>query len=158
MPPRKQSAQCACPVPRCPQQTVIAATHVAVSRGATQDIAYRTLRRLAVADALPAKLVLKAPPHVSNVMACAFALFWWTTKPKPLTRHLPLSIKPSTQSPRGANSRLQRVTVLRSFLRERETLLAEVQSDPVARFNSAWWIGRGKARSPGRMGKHPGRR
>ena len=54
-------------------QTVIEATHVAVSRGATQDIAYRTLRRLAVADALLAKLVRKAPPpHVSNVMACAF--------------------------------------------------------------------------------------
>src|ERR1700712_215107 len=109
-------------------QTVIAATHVAVSRGATQDIAYRTLRRLAVADALLAKLVRKAPPpHVSNVMACAFALL--------VDDEAHAAYTPFTVVDQAVNA------VRRTFLRDRETLLAEVQRDPVARFNyPAWWI------------------
>jgi hypothetical protein len=47
----------------------------AAARGAVQDIAYRTMRRLATAEWLIAKLVKKAPPpHVGHVLACALAL------------------------------------------------------------------------------------
>src|SRR5689334_2734395 len=42
------------------------------SRGAVQDIAYRTMRRLGTAEWLVAKLVRKAPPpHIAHVLACA---------------------------------------------------------------------------------------
>ncbi|MEA3114621.1 MAG: rRNA (cytosine967-C5)-methyltransferase, partial [Caballeronia sp.] len=125
-------------------QTVIAATHVAVSRGATQDIAYRTLRRLAVADALLAKLVRKAPPpHVSNVMACAFALL---VDDEAHAAYTPFTIVDQAVNAIAARREFAFAkglvnAVLRSFLREREALLAEVQSNPVARFNyPAWWI------------------
>ena len=125
-------------------QTVIAATHVAVSRGATQDIAYRTLRRLAVADALLAKLVRKAPPpHVSNVMVCAFALL---VDDEADAAYTPFTVVDQAVNAIAARREFAFAkglvnAVLRSFLRERETLLTEVQSDPVARFNyPAWWI------------------
>src|ERR1700761_1690385 len=45
------------------------------SRGAVQDIAYRTMRRLGTAEWLVARLVQKAPPpHVAHVLVCALAL------------------------------------------------------------------------------------
>jgi len=125
-------------------QTVIAATHAAVSRGATQDIAYRTLRRLAVADALLAKLVRKAPPpHVSNVMACAFALL---VDDEAHAAYTPFTVVDQAVNAIAARREFAFAkglvnAVLRSFLREREALLAEVRSNPVARFNyPAWWI------------------
>ncbi|MEA3117127.1 MAG: rRNA (cytosine967-C5)-methyltransferase, partial [Paraburkholderia sp.] len=48
---------------------------VALARGAVQDIAYRTLRRLGTVDGLIARLVRKEPPpHVVSRLACALAL------------------------------------------------------------------------------------
>src|SRR5690242_18636892 len=59
-------------------QTVFVAApegSAAAARGAVQDIAYRTMRRLGTAEWLIAKLVKKAPPpHVGHVLACALAL------------------------------------------------------------------------------------
>ena len=125
-------------------QTVIASTHVAVSRGATQDIAYRTLRRLAVADALLAKMVRKAPPpHVSNVMACAFALLIDDVAHAAYT---PFTVVDQAVNAIAARRDLAFAkglvnAVLRTFLRDRDALLAEVNKDPVVRFNyPAWWI------------------
>jgi 16S rRNA (cytosine967-C5)-methyltransferase len=125
-------------------QTVIASTHVAVSRGATQDIAYRTLRRLAVADALLAKMVRKAPPpHVSNVMACAFALL---IDDEAHAAYTPFTVVDQAVNAIAARRDLAFAkglvnAVLRTFLRDRDALLAEVNKDPVVRFNyPAWWI------------------
>jgi 16S rRNA (cytosine967-C5)-methyltransferase len=133
-------------------QTVIAATHVAVSRGATQDIAYRTLRRLAVADALSAKLVRKAPPpHVSNVMACAFALL---VDDEAHAAYTPFTVVDQAVNAIAARREFAFAkglvnAVLRTFLREREAMLAEVRRDPVARFNyPAWWIDAVKRAQP----------
>jgi 16S rRNA (cytosine967-C5)-methyltransferase len=123
-------------------QTVIAATHV--SRGATQDIAYRTLRRLAIADALLARLLRKAPPpHVSNVMACAFALL---VDDEAHAAYTPFTIVDQAVNAIAARREFEFAkglvnAVLRTFLRDRETLLTEVQRNPVARYNyPAWWI------------------
>lgn len=125
-------------------QTVIDPAHAAVSRGATQDIAYRTLRRLAMADALLAKMVKKAPPpHVSNVMACAFALL---IDDEAHAAYTPFTVVDQTVNAIAARRELAFAkglvnAVLRSFLRERDALLAEVRKDPVARFNyPSWWI------------------
>lgn len=47
---------------------------VATSRGAVQDIAYRTMRRLGTVDWLIKQRVSKAPPpQVLNLLACALA-------------------------------------------------------------------------------------
>lgn len=125
-------------------QTVIAAADVPVARGATQDIAYRTLRRLAVADALLARMVKKAPPpHVSNVMACAFALL---IDDAASAAYTPFTVVDQAVNAIAARRELAFAkglvnAVLRSFLREREALLKDVEQNPVARFNyPAWWI------------------
>ncbi len=125
-------------------QSVIADVHVVAARGATQDIAYRTLRRLAVADALIGKMVRKAPPpHVSNVMACAFALL---IDDEAHAAYTPFTVVDQAVNAIAARRELSFAkglvnAVLRSFLRERDALLNEVEQDPVARFNyPAWWI------------------
>ena len=64
-------------LPAALQSVFVSAVEVsaAAARGAVQDIAYRTMRRLATAEWLIAKLVKKAPPpHVGHVLACALAL------------------------------------------------------------------------------------
>ncbi len=125
-------------------QTVMASTSHAAARGATQDIAYRTMRRLAVADALLHKLVRKAPPpHVSNVLACAFALL---VDDEAHAAYTPFTVVDQAVNAIAARRELAFAkglvnAVLRSFLRDREKLLADVQQDPVARWNyPAWWI------------------
>jgi 16S rRNA (cytosine967-C5)-methyltransferase len=125
-------------------QTVLAAANAAVSRGATQDIAYRSLRRLGVADALLHKLVKKLPPpHVSNVLVCAFALLVEDEADAPYSAFTVVDQAVNAIAARREFAFAKGLVnaVLRSFLREREALLAEVQRDPVARWNyPAWWI------------------
>jgi 16S rRNA (cytosine967-C5)-methyltransferase len=125
-------------------QTVIAAANAAASRGATQDIAYRTLRRLGVAEALLGKLVKKLPPpHVANVLTCAFALL---VDDEADAAYTPFTVVDQAVGAIAAHREYGFAkglvnAVLRSFLREREALLADVRQDPVARWNyPAWWI------------------
>ncbi|HEY2020079.1 16S rRNA (cytosine(967)-C(5))-methyltransferase RsmB [Paraburkholderia sp.] len=116
----------------------------AAARGAVQDIAYRTMRRLATADWLIAKLVKKAPPpHVSHVLECALALL---VDDEASAAYTPFTVV--DQAVGAINARREFAfakglvnAVLRTFLRERDALLAAAQGDEVARWNyPAWWI------------------
>ncbi|MBB5467295.1 16S rRNA (cytosine967-C5)-methyltransferase [Paraburkholderia sp. CI2] len=118
--------------------------NAAAARGAVQDIAYRTLRRLATAEWLIAKLVKKAPPpHVAHVLACALALL---VDDEASAAYTPFTIVDQAVRVIGARREFAFAkglvnAVLRNFLRERDTLLASVQADGVARWNyPAWWI------------------
>jgi 16S rRNA (cytosine967-C5)-methyltransferase len=120
------------------------AASVALSRGAVQDIAYRTLRRLATADWLAAQLVRKAPPpHVGNVLACALALL---ADDADTAAYAPFTVVDQAVDAIGARREFAFAkglvnAVLRSFLRERESLLAASSADRVAQWNyPAWWI------------------
>jgi 16S rRNA (cytosine967-C5)-methyltransferase len=123
---------------------VFATLPAAASRGAVQDIAYRTMRRLGCVDALLA-LMLKSPPaaHVRSVLACALALL---VEPPGTAAYTPFTLV--NQAVRAIAARKQFHfargmvnAVLRRFLREREALLAAVANDPVAQWNyPAWWI------------------
>lgn len=110
--------------------------------GATQDIAYRTLRELALADALIAALVPKPPaPQVRDMLACALVLL--NAADAPYTAHTVVdqAVRATAASPDMAFARGMVNAVLRNFLREREALLARVQQDPVVRWNyPRWWI------------------
>lgn len=134
-------------------QTVLASPGHHAARGATQDIAYRTMRRLAVADAVQHKLVRKGPPpHVANVLACAFALL---VDDEAHAAYTPFTVVDQAVNAVGARREFAFArglvnAVLRNFLRERETLLAEARQDPVARWNyPAWWIDAVKRGQPG---------
>jgi 16S rRNA (cytosine967-C5)-methyltransferase len=114
------------------------------ARGAVQDIAYRTMRRLGTADWLIRQRVAKAPPPpVANLLACAFALL---TEDEAHAAYTPFTVV--DQAVRAVGARKETAfakglvnAVLRGFLRERETALAAAQADDIARWNyPRWWI------------------
>jgi len=114
------------------------------ARGATQDIAYRTLRALGLVDALSAALLQKAPPaHVAHLLAVALALL--ADAPEHAA-YAPFTVVDQAVDAIGARKELHFAkglvnAVLRNFLRRRDALLAEVRQDPVARWNApAWWL------------------
>ncbi|WP_017925032.1 transcription antitermination factor NusB, partial [Burkholderia glumae] len=114
------------------------------SRGAIQDIAYRTMRRLGTSDWLIGTLVGKAPPeHVRALLACAFALL---VDAPAEAAYTPFTVVDQAVSAIGARREFAFAkglvnAVLRRFLRERETLVAQAQADRVARWNyRPWWI------------------
>ncbi|MFT4063389.1 16S rRNA (cytosine(967)-C(5))-methyltransferase RsmB [Paraburkholderia sp.] len=118
--------------------------NIAAARGAVQDIAYRTMRRLATAEWLIAELVKKAPPpHVAHVLECALALL---VDDEASAAYTPFTVVDQAVNAIGARREFAFAkglvnAVLRNFLRERETLLAAAQTDEVARWNyPAWWI------------------
>lgn len=123
---------------------IAAVQHDESGHGAIQDIAYRTLRVLGLADALCAKLLQKAPPpHVGNLLACALALL---AEAPEVAAYAPFTVVDQAVDAIAARKELHFAkglvnAVLRNFLRGREVLLAEVQQDPVARWNApAWWL------------------
>ncbi|SAL43021.1 16S rRNA methyltransferase [Caballeronia arvi] len=125
-------------------QTVVGSGKHATARGAVQDIAYRAMRRLALADALLHKLVKKAPPpHVGNVLVCAFALL---TDDDAHAAYAPFTVVDQAVTAIAARREFAFAkglvnAVLRSFLRERATLIDEARTNEVARWNyPQWWI------------------
>ncbi|MEQ5840528.1 16S rRNA (cytosine(967)-C(5))-methyltransferase RsmB [Paraburkholderia acidicola] len=116
----------------------------AVARGAVQDIAYTTMRRLASADWLIAQRLHKAPPpHVADVLACAFALL---IDEGDAAAYAPFTVVDQAVSAIGARREFVFAkglvnAVLRGFLRERAALLDALQADEVARWNyPSWWL------------------
>ena len=114
------------------------------SRGAVQDIAYRTMRRLGTVEWLIAKLVRKAPPpHITHVLECALALL---VAEEENAAYAPVTVVDQAVSTIGARREFAFAkglvnAVLRTFLRERDALLAEAQGNEVAHWNyPAWWI------------------
>jgi len=128
------------------------AATVALSRGAVQDIAYRTTRRLGTVDWLLRKRVSKAPPAaVSNLLACALALL---LDDEANAAYAPFTVVDQAVRAIGARRELAFAkglvnAVLRGFLRERDALLAEAVNDDVARWNyPQWWIDATRAAWP----------
>ncbi|MBP0592804.1 16S rRNA (cytosine(967)-C(5))-methyltransferase RsmB [Paraburkholderia sp. LEh10] len=116
----------------------------AASRGAVQDISYRTMRRLGTAEWLVSRLVRKAPPpHVAHVLTCALALL---VDEHSNAAYAPFTVVDQAVNTVGARREFSFAkglvnAVLRNFLREREALLAEAEKDAVARWNyPVWWI------------------
>jgi len=123
---------------------VTAAQGTTLARGATQDIAYRTLRSLGVADALASGLVQKAPPpQVANLLTCALALL---ADPPETAAYAAFTVVDQAVSAIAARRELAFAkglvnAVLRNFLRNRDSLLANALAKPVARWNAPqWWI------------------
>lgn len=117
---------------------------VATSRGAVQDIAYRTMRRLGTVDWLIKQRVSKAPPpQVLNLLACALALL---VDDEAHAAYTPFTVVDQAVRAIGALREAAFAkglvnAVLRGFLRERESALAAAQADEVARWNyPLWWI------------------
>jgi len=130
---------------------VFASLRSAASRGAIQDIAYRSLRRWGLACALLDALVDRAPaqPTLRTLLCCALALL--SEDDPPYTAH---TLVNQAVDACAADRELQRAkgmvnAVLRRFLREREALLRKVRVQDEARWNYPdWWITQARAAWP----------
>ncbi|MEM5449005.1 16S rRNA (cytosine(967)-C(5))-methyltransferase RsmB [Paraburkholderia guartelaensis] len=114
------------------------------ARGAVQDIAYRTMRRLGTVDWLIRQRVSKAPPPlVANLLACALALL---AEDEASAAYTPFTVVDQVVRAGGARREIAFAkglvnAVLRGFLRERDTALAAAQADETAHWNyPRWWI------------------
>ncbi|KAF1026950.1 MAG: Ribosomal RNA small subunit methyltransferase B [Burkholderia plantarii] len=125
------------------QSGLPAASQVA-SRGAIQDIAYRTMRRLGTANWLIDTLVSKAPPdHVRSLLACALALL---ADEADTAAYAPFTVVDQAVTAIGSRREFAFAkglvnAVLRRFLRERAALTQAWQSKREAHWNyRGWWI------------------
>ena len=102
------------------------------------------MRRLGSADWLIGRLISKAPPaYVHAVLAGAFALL---LDPADEAAYPAFTVVDQAVTVIGARRECAFAkgmvnAVLRRFLRERDTLVAALQDDVVARWNyRAWWV------------------
>lgn len=117
----------------------------AATRGALQDLAYRTMRQFGTARALVTKLVTRPPGAlVDSLLAVALALLVEDEQGEGGYTEFTVvdqAVSAAASEPKTAHARGLVNAVLRRFLRERKALLAEVRQDDEARWNlPAWWL------------------
>ena len=141
-----------------PQAIEDTATHLrldrvrdAATRGALQDLAYRTMRQFGTARALVTQLVTRPPgAQVDSLLAVALSLLLEgedgdTAKVGrggySAFTVVDQAVSAAASEPKTAHARGLVNAVLRRFLREQKPLLAEVNRDEQARWNlPAWWL------------------
>ena len=113
-------------------------------RGGTQALSFQVLRTLGSAEAARALMAPKAPPPaVDALLVTALALLWPTDTPPPYAEHTLVDQAVTAARARTPAAANFINAVLRRFLRERETLVAAAQRQPVAAHNHPlWWIER----------------
>jgi 16S rRNA (cytosine967-C5)-methyltransferase len=116
------------------------------ARAGTQALAFEVMRRLGGAQAVRALVAPKAPPPaVDALLVSAIALLW---PPPPGERAAYPDHTLVDQAVHAARQRTPTAlafvnAVLRRFVRERETLVAGAEHQPVGAFNHPlWWIER----------------
>jgi 16S rRNA (cytosine967-C5)-methyltransferase len=126
----------------------------AATRGALQDLAYRTMRRFGTARALVTRLVARPPgAQVDSLLAVALTLLLDSAEEGAGAPDKPgkagystftivdQAVSAAASEPKTAHARGLVNAVLRRFLRERQPLLAEVGKDEEARWNlPGWWL------------------
>jgi 16S rRNA (cytosine967-C5)-methyltransferase len=123
----------------------------ATQRGATQDLAFYTLRRYGLAQALARALLHRAPDApVAALLHVALALLSETQAPKyPTHTVVDQAVRAAQAMPEGHRIKGLINGVLRSFLRERDALLTQALQDPTAQWNlPRWWLARLKRAYP----------
>ena len=125
------------------------------ARGAIQDIAYHTMRKLGMARFLLQKLTERPPkPEIlSCLLLCALALLISDDDKTPL-RYTPFtvvnqSVNAAISIPKIAKAKGFVNAILRRFLREKESLSQQINTNECAKWNyPAWWINRIKTTYP----------
>ncbi|KAF1044885.1 MAG: Ribosomal RNA small subunit methyltransferase B [Herbaspirillum frisingense] len=122
------------------------------ARGAIQDLSYRTMRRLGLADALLALLANKPPqPEVLHgLLACALALLADEEEAGyDSFTVVDQAVEAAALSPDMSFAKGVVNAILRRFLRERATLMPQATKTPPGTWNyPTWWIDRLKAAYP----------
>jgi len=122
------------------------------ARGAMQDIAYRTMRGLGRANALLGLLATKPPAsaELRALLCCALALISKADDaPYEEFTVVDQAVTAAAADADIAHAKGMVNAVLRRFLRERDSLLGQVLTQPAARWNYPdWWITTMKAAYP----------
>jgi 16S rRNA (cytosine967-C5)-methyltransferase len=113
------------------------------ARPGTQALSFHVLRWLGSAQAARAQLAPKTPaPAVDALLLSAIALLW-PAAVAPYDEHTLVDQAVSAAQRRHKPSANFINAVLRRFLRERDTIVAAAQRDPVGAYNHpAWWVER----------------
>ena len=116
------------------------------ARGAIQDIAYRTMRQLGLAEGLLALLIVKPVqlPVLQGLLSCALALLVDTEDcGYDAFTIVNQAVDAAASDPDMAHAKGMVNAVLRRFLREQAVLLPQVQKTPAGHWNyPVWWIDR----------------
>ncbi|WP_026076041.1 16S rRNA (cytosine(967)-C(5))-methyltransferase RsmB [Noviherbaspirillum massiliense] len=128
----------------------------APARGAIQDISYRTMRRLGLADALLRLLAKKTPPapKLQGLLRASLALISASghmeeEAPYEAFIIVDQAVTAAAADPAIAHAKGMVNAVLRRFLRERDPLMQKALKQPEARWNyPAWWIAAVKSAYP----------
>jgi 16S rRNA (cytosine967-C5)-methyltransferase len=112
-------------------------------RPAAQALSFHVLRQLGRAEALRRRLAKRGPPPAADALLCtALALAWREEDaPYPPFTLVDQAVEAAKRAPETRAQQAFINACLRRFLREREQLVAETDSEPVARWNHPrWWI------------------
>ena len=124
------------------------------TRGAIQDIAYRTMRRRGRADALVQAMTSK-PPQPALLLAlleCALTLLDTGDNDGAYETYTVVdqAVTAASAEPEVAHARGMVNAVLRRFLRERDALDRQLAGNQEAQWNyPAWWIDAARSAYPG---------
>lgn len=124
------------------------------TRGAIQDLAYRTMRGLGRAETLLGLMTTKAPdvPMLAGLLCCALALL--DTPEGERAAYEPFTVVDqavtgAAHHPDLAHAKAMVNAVLRRFLREQSDLVAIALEQPLAQWNyPQWWIDATRAAYP----------
>ncbi len=114
-------------------------------RPGVQALTFQVMRQLGRAMALRERLASKAPPPAADALLCtALALSWQGEGASyPVHTLVNQAVEAARQQRQTAAQSGFINACLRRFLREREDLVAETDSDPQARWNHPrWWVAR----------------
>ncbi|MFN4362270.1 MAG: 16S rRNA (cytosine(967)-C(5))-methyltransferase RsmB [Hylemonella sp.] len=114
-------------------------------RPGVQALVYAALRQLGRAEALRKRLAPRKPPPAADALLCLALALAWRDEGAPYEVHTlvnqAVEAAKRTEATHAQASFIN--ACLRRFLREREALVAQTDTDPVARWNHpAWWIAR----------------
>ncbi|MBC7685385.1 MAG: 16S rRNA (cytosine(967)-C(5))-methyltransferase RsmB, partial [Bdellovibrionales bacterium] len=124
------------------------------TKGAIQDIAYRTMRQLGRSEALLGLMTSKAPepPMLASLLCCALSLMDTSdggAAPYEEFTVVDQAVTVATSHPDMAHAKGMVNAVLRRFLRERAELVNTAMLQPVAQYNyPQWWIDAARAAYP----------
>jgi 16S rRNA (cytosine967-C5)-methyltransferase len=120
-------------------------------RPGVQALTFQVMRQLGRAMALRERLATKAPPPAADALLCtALALSWQGEgAPYPVHTLVNQAVEAARQQRQTQAQSGFINACLRRFLREREVLVADTDSDPQARWNHPrWWVTRVKDEYP----------
>ncbi|AIY39783.1 Ribosomal RNA small subunit methyltransferase B [Collimonas arenae] len=139
-------------LPQALTQVFAQSASPAPTRGAIQDIAYRTMRGIGRAETLLGSLASRPPePTLLHCLLCA-ALCLLADVDDPAYENFTVvnqAVTAVSSDPQMAHAKGMVNAVLRRFLREREALVAAAVKSPFALWNyPVWWIDRMRAAYP----------